>query len=325
MFCFRCGAKIPKNTKYCHECGSTELSFQPPQGNPVMNCENASHAPFVDRSASIADELIKLKGLLDAGVLTQAEFDAQKAKLLAGSSRAREVPYAIPVAPPPQPYGETQPPKKLGRIVAPLIILIMVASIIIIAIVSPGENASSDKTPLMKAMNVTKDQEAEMLSVFKACGILDIKKVEVFQTGEQSTSYYAIDIETAYYGHPIVIWIYNDSKKVEAIYYEDNTIYEKGKVKSNIQDYYIDAETRSGYQLLAETLVKECLNYPNSAKFKYGSSNWAFKKEKGKVTIQSSVNAKNAFGVDSDMKFQIVLGKDGTPKSFILDGKEYLK
>lgn len=32
---------------------------------------------------SVADELIKYKQLLDAGVLTQEEFDAQKAKLLA--------------------------------------------------------------------------------------------------------------------------------------------------------------------------------------------------------------------------------------------------
>jgi hypothetical protein len=30
------------------------------------------------------DELTKLKGLLDAGVLTQAEFDAQKQKILQG-------------------------------------------------------------------------------------------------------------------------------------------------------------------------------------------------------------------------------------------------
>lgn len=31
---------------------------------------------------SIADQLTKLKGLLDSGVLTQAEFDAAKAKVL---------------------------------------------------------------------------------------------------------------------------------------------------------------------------------------------------------------------------------------------------
>jgi hypothetical protein len=33
-------------------------------------------------SFSVADELIKLKGLVDAGVLTQEEFDAQKRKLI---------------------------------------------------------------------------------------------------------------------------------------------------------------------------------------------------------------------------------------------------
>jgi len=36
-------------------------------------------APSADASM---DELTKLKGLLDAGVLTQAEFDAQKQKIL---------------------------------------------------------------------------------------------------------------------------------------------------------------------------------------------------------------------------------------------------
>lgn len=39
----------------------------------------AEAAPSADSSI---EELTKLKGLLDAGVLTQAEFDAQKQKIL---------------------------------------------------------------------------------------------------------------------------------------------------------------------------------------------------------------------------------------------------
>lgn len=31
---------------------------------------------------SVADELVKLKGLLDSGVLSQEEFDAQKKQLM---------------------------------------------------------------------------------------------------------------------------------------------------------------------------------------------------------------------------------------------------
>ena len=46
----------------------------------------AAPAPAAAEGASSAggyDELMRLKGLLDAGVLTQAEFDAQKQKVLA--------------------------------------------------------------------------------------------------------------------------------------------------------------------------------------------------------------------------------------------------
>jgi hypothetical protein len=42
-------------------------------------------APVVEETAGPVDsyeELMKLKGLLDAGVLTQAEFDAEKQKIL---------------------------------------------------------------------------------------------------------------------------------------------------------------------------------------------------------------------------------------------------
>ena len=42
-------------------------------------------APVVEASAAPVDsyeELMKLKGLLDAGVLTQAEFDTEKQKIL---------------------------------------------------------------------------------------------------------------------------------------------------------------------------------------------------------------------------------------------------
>ena len=39
-------------------------------------------APPAAAPADVYAELTQLKGLLDAGILTQAEFDAQKAKLL---------------------------------------------------------------------------------------------------------------------------------------------------------------------------------------------------------------------------------------------------
>ena len=43
--------------------------------------DNQQHAP-APSPASAADELLKFKQLLDMGVITQSEFDAQKRKLL---------------------------------------------------------------------------------------------------------------------------------------------------------------------------------------------------------------------------------------------------
>ncbi len=48
---------------------------------PCVN--NTKSAPINTGQGSVADELLKLKTLLDAGALTQAEFDAQKKRLLA--------------------------------------------------------------------------------------------------------------------------------------------------------------------------------------------------------------------------------------------------
>lgn len=48
-----------------------------------VDLEEAEAAGEIQRPiASVADELLKLKQLLDAGVLTQSEFDVQKIKLL---------------------------------------------------------------------------------------------------------------------------------------------------------------------------------------------------------------------------------------------------
>ena len=62
--------------------------------NAALNFDSAEEAGEIKTTANqkkatpsggggVADELIKLKSLLDAGALTQAEFEAQKTKLLA--------------------------------------------------------------------------------------------------------------------------------------------------------------------------------------------------------------------------------------------------
>jgi hypothetical protein len=53
----------------------------PADEQPEAAADEAPAAPSADQGM---EELTKLKGLLDSGVLTQAEFDAQKQKILQG-------------------------------------------------------------------------------------------------------------------------------------------------------------------------------------------------------------------------------------------------
>ena len=63
----------------CPNCNSTDIKeLSEEEFKALQTAKNNSSAPAV----SAADELKKFKELLDAGVITQEEFDAKKKQLL---------------------------------------------------------------------------------------------------------------------------------------------------------------------------------------------------------------------------------------------------
>lgn len=52
------------------------------EAGEIKTAHNQAAPSAASAPTSVADELLKLKKLLDSGAITQAEFDAQKAKLL---------------------------------------------------------------------------------------------------------------------------------------------------------------------------------------------------------------------------------------------------
>lgn len=78
----------------------------------LENHEQQTKALKEMQKGSVADELLKLKGLLDQGVLTQAEFDEQKAKLLAQSP---ELEKKITLEAPTKPTGPPDTNWNLSR------------------------------------------------------------------------------------------------------------------------------------------------------------------------------------------------------------------
>ena len=61
---------------------NADQSAAPEQPEAQQQAPVADPAPAEPSADESMEELTKLKGLLDSGVLTQAEFDAQKQKIL---------------------------------------------------------------------------------------------------------------------------------------------------------------------------------------------------------------------------------------------------
>jgi hypothetical protein len=222
------------------------------------------------------------------------------------------------------------PVKKRRGCLAPFLVIVIVFALLCIGI-GVGVSSSGgtiNQSLLAKTMDLTEQQEQDMQAIFDACGVVEIKEVIKFQEGEENTSYHIRDDETEHYigmSGNIVVWVNNGTKAVESIYFNDQDIYVDGAVVAQVPDYYISSDQRDAYRVSAQVMVKKCLNYPDTAEFG-AASKWSFGVRDGYDVIQSSVTAKNAFGVESTEDFQIKVDRaTGTAVSLILGGTEYIQ
>jgi hypothetical protein len=220
--------------------------------------------------------------------------------------------------------------RRRGCLISVLIVLAVFLTLVIVLANTVGKSTStaSKQSLLAKTMELTEEQESAVVSIFESCGIQEISSVEVFQVGEEHTSYYVNDVETAAYSganSTIVVWVGNDDKTVEEIYYHDVTIYADGEVKAQLPDYYISEAARDTYRVSTQLLVNNCLSYPDTAEYPTSHSKWTFAVSDGYDAVQSTVTAKNAYGVTNTMKFTVKYDRNtGEAVSLILDGKEYI-
>lgn len=213
-------------------------------------------------------------------------------------------------------------------VILSVIVAFVVLVIVLANVFGGGTHTVPKQTELAKVMELNAEQEEAVLSIFEKCGIGELASVKLFNTGEDRTSYYVDDKETAAYSganHTIIVWVDNATKAVQEIYFNDVTIYEDGTVKARVSDYYIAEDARSTYRTSAQILVNKCLSYPETAKYK-SISGWSFGVLDGFDCVQSTVTAKNALGVENTMQFTVKYDRaTGTPISLVLDGKEYIQ
>lgn len=214
--------------------------------------------------------------------------------------------------------------RKNGCAIGFVVLIALVIFYLVLGISSLTNNPENLKkhlsnSTLSKAVELTSEQEEAMLQVFENCGIGKITYAKLFQAGEERSSYYLADDEV----NNIVVWVRNSDKVVDEIYYNDNDIYLNGAVVSQITNYYVNSQDKSNYRVTSQMAIQKLLNYPDTAKFP-AISGWKFGIDNGIVIVQSSVTAKNAFGMASTSEFQIKYSGNNIV-SLIFDGVEYIK
>lgn len=222
---------------------------------------------------------------------------------------------------------EPQQKKRRGCLAPVLIVVLVFIVFLAFGIFTMFQNPEDyqEKSVLASELDLTTEQENSMLEIFAQCGIGEITSASKFQSGDGHTSYHLDDAETAHYwgvNNTIVVWVDDESKIIESIHFHEQDIYVNGEVLGQITDYYVNSLDRERYRAYSQTAVNQILNYPDTAEYP-AKSGWRFGIEEGVVIAQSSVIAKNAFGVESTHKFQVkYINK--TITSLILDETEYI-
>ena len=112
--------------------------------------------------------------------------------------------------------------------------------------------------------------------------------------------------------------------------FRDAALYDstEGGVLKNIGDVHIpktdvDANTYSQLQVMSQNIVKQYLNYPNTAKFPW-LDGWGVGRSDDNYRISGKVTAKNGFGVESEMTFSVYFLKTNdtfTVEAVVIDGQ----
>lgn len=84
----------------------------------------------------------------------------------------------------------------------------------------------------------------------------------------------------------------------------DTDIFKRGYEPYQVSDYLLDSSTAADLQSITQEKVKAELNYPSSADFPW--LDWSYGRDHDLYSVSSTVKAKNAFGVESDLPFKII-------------------
>ena len=101
------------------------------------------------------------------------------------------------------------------------------------------------------------------------------------------------------------------SNKVYNVYYNKNELYKKDKVKHKISYYFLTKDEEHKYIEHSKEVVKDKLNYPNTAKFPVLYEDYIVTySDRSKIIVNGKVTAANAFNVTQTYIFEVTYKDD---------------
>jgi hypothetical protein len=113
----------------------------------------------------------------------------------------------------------------------------------------------------------------------------------------------------------------DNSKQVESISFSDVKIYQKGLISLDVNDYLVNTTKSDELYSNAIQRVKSELKFPKEAVFK--SQSFGFARWRNFYGVSGVVEAKNALGIKTDLKFSLIYDVSAGNKlvHFVLNGE----
>lgn len=206
------------------------------------------------------------------------------------------------------------------------VFIFFIVVIVMLGLGTGGEidNSSKMVKKIKSALNVNSEEAIAMENIFKSIGIDEIGSIEADEIldeyeGAGSKGYRVKTI----FSNNVILYVSSDNKII-CIRWADKDFYRDGNVLLNFGDYFITWDEQNEYNIDAQKRIKALLKAPSTAKFP-SINNWNFRKDDGKVTVQSYVDSENGFGAKLRSYFQVKYDENKNAISLIIDGVEYYK
>ncbi len=184
--------------------------------------------------------------------------------------------------------------------------LIITTMLLVVCLVIAACSSVQDETPTLNKSEGDSEYSTYPEAFVSACADTNIDVSQVKNWEQIDDWNNGQRFRFSYKQHAFVVYI-NYDETISSIELGGSTgtaIFKSGYVPYNVDDYLVDIDTAESLIPYAEDIVKNALNYPSTADFSL--LDWSYGRKNDLYQLQSSVTAKNAFGVQNEIPFTVI-------------------